>query len=115
MTRLTSLPLNESPEFVECLAYSPDRAVVMYGDMVDSCQLDKLNEIGVWHKPWFFKHVEEFLHKGDSVEYIPLRHYYHRHSRYVSGFRHMAFLSLYLYKINVLTTNITELQSILFL
>lgn len=33
-------------------------------------------------KPWFFKHVEEYL-RGDQtgVEYIPLRQYYHRHTR----------------------------------
>ena len=60
-----------------------DKAVVMTGKMVDSCEPDKLNEIGKWFKPWFFKHVEEFLqHSGEFTEFIPLRDYYHRHSRY---------------------------------
>ena len=55
----------------------------MTGNMVDSCHPNQLNEIGQWHKPWFFKHVEEKLHNGQDTEYIPIRDYYHRHSRYV--------------------------------
>ena len=54
----------------------------MEGEMVDSCEVSKLNEIGKWHKPWFFKHVEKFLkERRTATEYIPLRDYYHRHSR----------------------------------
>ena len=69
-------------EFVECLVYSQERAVVMTGKQVDSCAPDKLNEIGRWFKPWFFKHVETFFdYGGESTEYIRLRDYYHRHSR----------------------------------
>jgi len=41
----------------------------------------QLNEIGRYYKPWFFKHVQQFLLSGPAVEYIPLRHYYHRHTR----------------------------------
>lgn len=41
----------------------------------------KLNRIGLWHKPWFFMHVESYLRTGMGMEYIPLRDYYHRHSR----------------------------------
>ena len=42
-----------------------------------------VNPIGRWYKPWFFKHVEgKFDQKSNrTVEYIPLRDYYHRHSR----------------------------------
>ena len=56
----------------------------MTGNMVDSCEPDKLNEIGQWHKPWFFKHVEAFMETSSdtaAVEYIPMKDYYHRHSR----------------------------------
>ena len=53
----------------------------MTGNLVDSCEPGKLNEIGVWYKPWFFKHVQTFFDLGQRTEYIPLRHYYHRHSR----------------------------------
>ncbi|OQR85741.1 24-dehydrocholesterol reductase [Achlya hypogyna] len=75
---------SESPDhqFVETLMYSLDAGVVMTGTMVATFEADKLNAIGKWHKPWFFKHVEGFLAaKKCSVEYIPLRDYYHRHSR----------------------------------
>lgn len=42
----------------------------------------QINKIGNYYKPWFFKHVEKYL-KADrtGVEYIPSRHYYHRHTR----------------------------------
>ena len=41
----------------------------------------RVNAIGNHWKPWFFKHVEEYLDKGSGIEYIPLRDYYHRHTR----------------------------------
>jgi len=72
---------SDASDFVECLVYSKDKAVVMKGNLVDSCQPGKLNEIGRWYKPWFFKHVEAFLDSGKAIEFIPLRDYYHRHSR----------------------------------
>ncbi len=75
---------DSAPEFVESLVFSPYEAVVMTGDLVDAAEPGKLNEIGRWYKPWFFKHVQSYLSRkaGDeATEYIPLRHYYHRHSR----------------------------------
>lgn len=42
----------------------------------------QVNAIGRWYKPWFFKHVESYLKRNETgTEYIPLRDYYHRHSR----------------------------------
>lgn len=42
----------------------------------------QLNSIGNYYKPWFFKHVENYLKTNQKgLEYIPLRHYYHRHTR----------------------------------
>jgi hypothetical protein len=51
--------------------------------MVDEDKEQKVNEIGRWYKPWFFKHVESKLNTNVScyTEYIPLRDYYHRHTR----------------------------------
>lgn len=44
--------------------------------------LFQVNAIGKWYKPWFFKHVEAMLKRNETrVEYIPLRDYYHRHTR----------------------------------
>ena len=41
------------------------------------------NSIGWWYKPWFYKHVEWMLDdkKGDRWEIIPLRDYFHRHTK----------------------------------
>ena len=77
----------ETYDFVECLAYSHDTAVVMTGKMVDYKSLltrpFSYNPIGLWFKPWFYQHVEGFLSKGNGeyVELLPLRDYYHRHTR----------------------------------
>ncbi|KAG5190685.1 hypothetical protein JKP88DRAFT_271415 [Tribonema minus] len=74
-------------DFVEALAYSPSKYVVMLGDMVDEAEVqqDKINKIGLYWKEWFFLHVAKFLSLPEgskpAVEYIPLRHYYHRHTR----------------------------------
>lgn len=44
--------------------------------------LFQLNSIGNYYKPWFFKHVENYLKTNkEGLEYIPLRQYYHRHTR----------------------------------
>jgi len=68
--------------FIECLAFSPNDSVLMVGNLTDKADRSKINEIGKYYKPWFYKHVESFLDKkGPVVEYIPLRDYYHRHTR----------------------------------
>lgn len=42
----------------------------------------QINRIGLHFQPWFFKHVESYLQRDRTgVEYIPLRQYYHRHTR----------------------------------
>lgn len=68
--------------FVEGLVYSVDEAVIMTGVLTDEAQPDQVNCIGNYWKPWFFRHVESYLKSNQSgTEYIPLRHYYHRHTR----------------------------------
>ena len=71
----------DSSQFVECLVYSRDQAVVMTGNMVDCCDPSRLNEAGLWYKPWFYKHAQTFFQRGPGTEYLPLQDYYHRHSR----------------------------------
>ncbi|XP_042214180.1 delta(24)-sterol reductase-like [Homarus americanus] len=72
----------EGNQFVEGLMYSLHSGVVMTANMCTSAEPGKLNEIGRWFKPWFFKHVETFLKKNETgIEYIPIRDYYHRHTR----------------------------------
>jgi Delta24-sterol reductase len=60
--RETEDPDNDS---VEGLLFSRDEGVVMSGSFVDSYddggRSEKLNRIGYWFKPWFYKHAESFL------------------------------------------------------
>uniref|UniRef100_A0A1L8DZB4 Delta(24)-sterol reductase n=1 Tax=Nyssomyia neivai TaxID=330878 RepID=A0A1L8DZB4_9DIPT len=75
---------NKENHFVEGLQYSLDEAVIMTGVMVEDHEVEaeKINEIGKWYKPWFFKHVKKILRRDKNViEYIPIVDYYHRHSR----------------------------------
>ncbi|XP_065566869.1 delta(24)-sterol reductase-like [Artemia franciscana] len=72
---------SEENEFVEGIMFSLNKGVIMTGKMVHSAEPGKLNPIGKWYKPWFFKHVESFLSTGKATEYLPLRDYYHRHTR----------------------------------
>jgi len=73
----------EENDFVEGLVYSRDSAVIMRGNFTDEIGGDgTYNAIGRWYKPWFYKHVETYLNnRRAGVEYIPLRDYYHRHTR----------------------------------
>eukprot|EP00007_Cunea_sp_BSH-02190019_P006986 CAMPEP_0174235998 /NCGR_PEP_ID=MMETSP0417-20130205/5268_1 /TAXON_ID=242541 /ORGANISM="Mayorella sp, Strain BSH-02190019" /LENGTH=524 /DNA_ID=CAMNT_0015314585 /DNA_START=228 /DNA_END=1802 /DNA_ORIENTATION=- len=71
-----------APEFVEAILYDTERGVLMTGEYADQPEYSKINSIGWWFKPWFYKHVESFCgndHVAD--EYIPVRQYYHRHTR----------------------------------
>ena len=70
-------------DFVEGLIYSRDTAVITRGTFTNEIDSNgTINAIGRWYKPWFYKHVETYLKNRQSgVEYIPLRHYYHRHTR----------------------------------
>ncbi len=61
--------------------FSQDQAVLMSGWFADLPAGKRANEIGRWYQPWFYKHVESQLSDGGSTEYLPLRDYYHRHTR----------------------------------
>ncbi len=73
----------DAPDFLEATVFAKDHAVIMAGEFADApTDRTKIQPIGRWYKPWFFKHVEKFLwreHGGE--EYIPLRHYLMRHNR----------------------------------
>jgi len=71
-------------DFVEALGYSRDSAVIMRGKLTDTIDAGDgaVNPIGRWYKPWFYLHVKTWLDEARSgYEYIPLRHYFHRHTR----------------------------------
>eukprot|EP00058_Branchiostoma_floridae_P018605 XP_002604094.1 hypothetical protein BRAFLDRAFT_71617 [Branchiostoma floridae] len=72
------------PDYLEATVFSKDEAVVMVGnftDVTDPKEKAKINHVASWYKPWFYKHVETFLQKGEDYEYIPLREYLLRHNR----------------------------------
>ncbi|KAJ1971452.1 hypothetical protein H4R35_005248 [Dimargaris xerosporica] len=72
------------PPFLEVTVYSKETSVIMLGEFADVKtpeQRAKVNAVNHWWKPWFYKHVEGFLESGGGDEYIPLRHYFHRHTR----------------------------------
>jgi delta24-sterol reductase len=73
----------DTHDFVEGLVYSRDSAVIMCGRLADEAPPDGVvNPIGHWYKPWFYRHARTFLDTGaDGIEYVPLRHYFHRHTR----------------------------------
>ncbi|CAB3233134.1 unnamed protein product [Arctia plantaginis] len=76
--------LKENPhQFVEAVMFSKEAGVLITGDMVDEIGNDgQLNPIGKWYAEWFFTQVESHLLRNSSViEYIPLRDYYHRHTK----------------------------------
>ena len=60
----------------------------MSGVFVDKCEENKkLNVLGRWYKPWFYKHAENFLESdGADYEFIPTVDFFHRHNRCVSLF-----------------------------
>eukprot|EP01052_Picozoa_sp_SAG31_P007571 SAG31_NODE_362_length_16904_cov_7.893218_8_plen_380_part_00 len=86
---------DEKADFVEGLVYSKDTAVIMVGSMVNEVPPEHkhlINRIGRWFKPWWYTHVETKLsasddrgcpayRKGVQYEYIPLRDWYHRHTK----------------------------------
>ncbi|CAH0695596.1 unnamed protein product [Spodoptera exigua] len=69
------------PDYIEGTIYSKDEAVIMVGDYADYDPKIPVNSCSKWYKPWFYKHVETFLEKGEAEELIPLRDYLLRHNR----------------------------------
>jgi delta24-sterol reductase len=83
----------DAPDFVEALSMSATSMVVMPAYFTDGTPADLArlsggaqvtkNTLSWWFKPWFYKHVEWMLSdgKGERWEVIPLRDYYHRHTK----------------------------------
>ncbi|KAK8921404.1 Delta(24)-sterol reductase [Platanthera zijinensis] len=73
------------PDFVEGMIYNPSEGVFMTGVYASKEEAKKkgnvINNQRWWFKPWFYQHAQKALKKGEFVEYIPTRDYYHRHTR----------------------------------
>jgi delta24-sterol reductase len=75
---------DDAPDFLEATVFSKHEAVIMAADFADVDTAEKrrkVNRIGRWYKPWFYKHVETYLDGDGGDEYIPLQHYLLRHNR----------------------------------
>lgn len=70
-----------SNDFVECLVYEENKAILMVGKMTDEASFWKIHRIGSFWGPWFYKHAAKYFDSGKGYEFIPLRDYYHRHTR----------------------------------
>ena len=77
-----------SNDFVECLVYERNESVLITGIMTDNEPVGApLHRLGSFWAPWFYKHAQAFSHReGEDrrnkyYEYIPLRDYYHRHTK----------------------------------
>ena len=72
---------------VEGIAYSLDTAVIMAGNFVTKEEVEpaKVNTWGLWYKPWFYHHVESFLHRENNsenfVEFVPTLDFHQRHNK----------------------------------
>lgn len=73
------------PDFVETMIYNPTEAVCMTGRYASKEEAkkkgNKINEVCWWFKTWFYQHAQTALKRGEFVEYIPTRQFYHRHTR----------------------------------
>ena len=73
---------DDAPEFLEATIYSKDTGVIQCAWYDDApADRSKINHINRWHKPFFFHHVATALDRGEFEDWIPLREYYHRHTR----------------------------------
>ena len=82
-TNIFTTAVTDENDSVEGIMYSRDEGVIMAGNFVEDGEVEThlVNSIGLWYKPWFYKHAQTFFHTGPGTEYLPLRDYYHRHSR----------------------------------
>jgi Delta24-sterol reductase len=79
----------DEPYYLEAFVYARDRAVVVEATMASWREVSsggiQVNEVGAWHKPWFYKHAEAFLDTvargGVAVELVPTQDYLMRHDR----------------------------------
>lgn len=68
------------PNFLEGLQFSKEEGVLMTGTFDDGKNMTTLNKVNHYYKPWFYEHVKSFLSSGKGTEWIPARHYFHRHT-----------------------------------
>ena len=78
LEELTASP--DAPRFIEGLVFSKDSGVILIGDYATPARDARVNRINDYYKEWFYSHVAQMLKSGATSEYIPVRHYFHRHT-----------------------------------
>ena len=68
----------------------------------------QVNHVTRWYKPWFYKHVETFLSRGEGEEYIPLREYLLRHDKALSSWQYDNMMILLLTSGNLLGAGVHD-------
>lgn len=70
----------DGPTYLEGLMFSEQEGVIMCGNFDDGKNRSNTNYINRSYKRWFYEYVGEFLNKGKGTDWIPARHYFHRHT-----------------------------------
>ncbi len=79
LQELTASP--DAPRFIEGLVFSEDSGVILVGNYAKPpARGARVNRINDFFKPWFYSHAAQCLKTGATSEYIPTRHYFHRHT-----------------------------------
>ena len=80
--------LHQNPpcDYLEGQVFGKNRAVIIEGYRTDrkDAQAKKVNNINLWYKPFFYKHVESMLSLGEGKTYselVPNAEYLMRHDR----------------------------------
>ncbi len=72
---------SDAPRFIEGLVFSKNFGAILTGDFASPPPGTRVNRINNYYKPYFYSYVEKNLRvSGAFSEYIPTRHYYHRHT-----------------------------------
>jgi len=72
---------NPTSTFVEATMYTKEKSVIQLGEFTDEAPPERYNEINRFWKPFYYKHVETFLERGEDWEVVPINDFYHRFTR----------------------------------
>ena len=53
---------------VEGIMFTKDRAVIMTGTFTNTYEDGKLNRMGLWYKPWFYKVTNDYIRDKEDPE-----------------------------------------------
>ncbi|MFW6049543.1 MAG: FAD-binding oxidoreductase [Myxococcota bacterium] len=72
----------DAPEFLEATVFSRSTGVIQCGWLDDApADRARIHPINRWYEPYFYMHVKSALTRGELEEWVPIRQYFHRHTR----------------------------------